>query len=80
MTRDEVMLLGMATADTRKFALEVGLVLPEREQKALESLQAADHIRLLDVSLLSAHPGPLFRVFRITAAGEAALTAYRVGR
>ncbi len=40
------------TPDTHKFALELGLVLKEPEQLALEGMMLKDWIRLIDVSCI----------------------------
>ena len=62
----ELTILKLSTADTHKFV--VGLASPRepRLRFALERLQIRDWIRLIDVDVVSAHPGKLFRVFMLT--------------
>lgn len=49
-----------------KFAIQLDLLQPARQQLALERLQISGRIRLIDVSPVAYHPGVLFRIFLVT--------------
>lgn len=67
LTPGEREVLALATPDTRKFAVEIGVC-----SFALEQLQLDNRVRLIDVTTIAALPG-LMRVFMVTPAGEHAL-------
>lgn len=73
MTEDEAELsvLKLATPDTGKFGISVTIDWSLDQQHALERLQLADHVRLIDVSFVSTPEarGQLMRVFLLTTAG-----------
>lgn len=69
LTHAEREILSLATPDTRKFAVVVGI-----SSATLEQLQIDHRVRLIDVTTIAALPG-LHRIFMVTPAGEAALAA-----
>ena len=77
LTDAEAAVLAFATKDTRKFAVGLDYNLGAVMQKALESLQISERIRLIDVSPTAATGGAIARVFMITKEGEKALREHR---
>jgi hypothetical protein len=70
MTKDEADAAVLSLANEKgKFALELGLTLPDDEQYAFERGIDERWFELIDLAIIAEVPGRLMRVFRLTDAG-----------
>ncbi len=76
---EEMKFLALAN-EKRKFAISITAELGEAGQKALERLQTRGWIRLIDVSMIAARPGQLFRIFLLEEGAELALGRWQLAQ
>jgi hypothetical protein len=68
--RSDYRLLSMATDDTDKFALEIGLQLDEDLNEAFERGIQHDWFTLVDVGPIALKMNSCFRIFKLTLSGR----------